>query len=100
MDVGCRGCLLDGAGRALQGDEVEALQLGRDPPPALAGGAFSDADQQQREPADDDVRADALLEPMEDGAQLERRLQVTEGALRLAQVLVAERNLLRGQVGV
>ena len=58
VDVGCRGCLLDGAGRALQGDEVEALQLGRDPPPALAGGAFSDADQQQREPADDDVGAD------------------------------------------
>jgi hypothetical protein len=37
---------------------------------------------------------------VEDGAQLERRLQVAEGALGLAQVLVAERDLLGGEIGV
>ncbi len=41
-----------------------------------------------------------LLEAVEDGPQLERRLQVAEGALGLAQVLVVERDLLGGEVGV
>jgi hypothetical protein len=49
------GGLVDGAGSALEGDLVEALQLGCDPAPALAGGAFGDADEEQGEPADDDV---------------------------------------------
>ena len=71
------------------------MQLGGDPPPALAGAAFGDADQQQREPADDHVGVDAVLEPVEDRPQLERRLEVAEGAFGLAQVLVAERDLLR-----
>jgi hypothetical protein len=80
LQVGDAGGLLHGAGGALQGDEVEALQLGRDPPPALVGGAFGDPDQQQGEPADDDVGVDAVLEAVEDGAQLERGLEVAEGA--------------------
>jgi hypothetical protein len=46
------------------------------------------------------VGADAVFEPVEDGARLEGGLQVAEGALGLAQVLVAERDLLGGQVGV
>jgi len=46
------------------------------------------------------VGADAVLEAVEDGAQLERRFQVAEGAFGLAQVLVAERDLLGGEVGV
>lgn len=49
--------LLDGAGLALEGDELQALQLGGDPPPALAGSAFGDPDQQEGKPADDDVGA-------------------------------------------
>jgi hypothetical protein len=100
LGVGGRSGLLDGAGGALQGDEVEALQLGRDPPPAFACGAFGDPDQQQGERADDDVGADSVFESVEDGAQLEGRLQVAEGAFGLAQVLVAERDLLGGEVGV
>jgi hypothetical protein len=80
LRVGRRGGLLDDAGGALQGDEVEPLQLGCDPRPALAGGALGDPDQEEGEPADDDVRLDAVLEPVEDGAQLECCLQVAEGA--------------------
>jgi hypothetical protein len=35
----------------------------------LASGAFGDAGEQEREPADQDVSADAVLEPAEDGPQ-------------------------------
>ena len=94
------GCLLDGAGGAFQRDEVESLQLDRDPSPGLAGRAFGDPDQQQGEPADDDVGADAVFEAVEDGSQLECCLQVAEGALGLAEVLVAERDVLGGQARV
>ena len=61
-----------GAGRAGERDEVQALQLERDPSPGLAGLAFGDADQQQGEPAEQDVGADAVFEAVEDRAQLER----------------------------
>jgi hypothetical protein len=78
LRLGRWGGLLDGAGGAFQRDEVETLQLGRDPPPALVGRALGDPDQEQGEPADDDVGPDAVLEPVEDGAQLERGLQVAK----------------------
>ena len=55
------------AGFALEGDQVEALELGRDPPPALARLALGDADEQQR----DHVRADAVLEAVEDRPEAE-----------------------------
>jgi hypothetical protein len=35
----------------------------------LASGAFGDAGEQEREPADQDVSAAAVPEPMEDGPQ-------------------------------
>ena len=100
MGLAQRGGLLDGAGRAFERDEVEALQLGRDPPPALPGRAFGDSDQQQREPADDHVGVDAVLEPVEDGKEFQGGLEVAEGAFCFAQVLVAERDLLGREVGV
>jgi hypothetical protein len=37
---------LDGAGLTLQGDEVQSLQVGGDPLPALAAGALGDPDQE------------------------------------------------------
>ncbi len=100
LRVGERGGLLDGAVGPLEGDEVQALEFERDPPPGLFGLAFGDADEQQREPADQDVRADAVLEAVKDGAQLERGLEVAEAAFGFEQVLVAERDVLGGQVGV
>jgi len=36
---------------------------------SLASGAFGDAGEQEREPVDQDVSADAVLEPVEDGPQ-------------------------------
>ena len=43
-------------------------EFGGDAPPGRPGAAFGDADEQQRQPADQDVGADAVLEPVEDGA--------------------------------
>lgn len=62
----------DGAGGAGEGDEVQAAELERDGSPRLAGLAFGDADQQQRQPGQQDVRADAVFEAVKDGAQCER----------------------------
>jgi hypothetical protein len=79
---------------------VQAAKLQVDPPPALAGLAFGDADQQQGQPAQQDVGADAPLQAVPDRAQLQGGLQVAEGALGLQQVLVAKRDVLGAQVGV
>jgi len=61
---------------------------------------FGDPDQQQREPGEQHVRADAVLKAVEDGAQLECGLEVAEAAFGFEQVLVAERHVLGAQVGV
>lgn len=65
-----------------------------------AGAAFGDPDQQQREPAEQDVGADPCLEPVVHRAQREDRLHVPEGALGLQQVLVLQGDLVGGQVRV
>ena len=62
--------------------------------------SFRDTDEEQREPAEQDVGADAGLEPMEDRAQLQGGLHVAETPFGLEQVLVAQRDVLGGQVGV
>ena len=53
------GGLPEGAGRAGPGDGVLALELGADAVPGLAGGVLGDADEEEGEPAEDDVGADA-----------------------------------------
>ena len=52
-----------GACAAGEGDGVDAAA-----PTGRPGAAFGDADEQQRQPADQDVGADAVFEPVEDGA--------------------------------
>ena len=79
---------------------MQPPELERDPPPGVVGLAFGDADQQQREPGEQHVRADAVLEVVEDWPQLDRGLQVAEAAFGFEQVLVAERDVLGGEVGV
>jgi hypothetical protein len=91
--------LRDGAGGAGEGDELQALEFERDPAPGLVGLALGDADQEQREPAEQDVRADAVLEAVEDGPELERGLQIAEAAFGFEQVLVAERDVLGARSG-
>jgi hypothetical protein len=61
------------------------------------GLVLGDADQQQREPAEDDVGADAVFLAVADGAQVQRGLHVAPAALDLQQLLVAQRDILRAQ---
>src|SRR5439155_4424381 len=93
------GGLLDVAGGAGEGDEVQALEFAAQVAPGVAGLALCEADQQQRQPADQDVRADAVLEAVEDRAQAQDALQIAERALGLEQVLVAERDVLGADGG-
>jgi hypothetical protein len=92
--------VLRGAGRAGERHEVQALQLKRDSSPCLAGLAFGDADQQQREPAEQDVRADASPHAVEDRSEFEGALEVAEAAFGFEQVRVAQGDVLGRQVGV
>ena len=68
--------------------------------PGLPRTAFGDADQQQGEPADQDVGADAVFEPVEDRPEQEFALHVTEAAFGFEQVLVAQGGVLGADVRV
>ncbi|MFF3062814.1 hypothetical protein [Streptomyces sp. NPDC057909] len=57
-----------------------AAEFGADPVPGGGGGAFGDADQQQGEPAQQHVGADAVLQAVEDRPQLQDRFEITESA--------------------
>src|SRR5688500_11289826 len=61
LGLGEVGGLTEGAGRAGVGDGVQALELGAQAVPGLAGGLLGDADQEQGEPAQQDVSADTVL---------------------------------------
>ena len=61
---------------------------------------LGDADEQQGQPAQDDVGADALFLAVVDRAQVDDLLQVAPAALDFQELLVAERDVLGGQLGV
>ena len=62
------GALGDGALAGGERDEVHAVELVADVAPAVCGLGLGDAQQQQRQPADLDVRLDAVLAAVVDGA--------------------------------
>ena len=76
---------------------ADLAELGADRAPGLAGAGLGDADDHQREEADQDVGADAVVLAVEHGPQQERAFEVAEGALGLEQLLVAERDVLGGR---
>jgi len=86
------GGVLRGAGRSGERHEVQALHVQRDPSPGLAGLAFGDADQQQRQPAEQDVRGCGARR-VEHRSQFEGALEVAEAAFGFEQVLVAQRDV-------
>ena len=94
------GGLPECAGRAGEGAEGEQVQLAGDLGPGGAGGGLGDADQQQGQPAQDDVGADALLFAVVDRAQVDDLLEVAPAALDFQQLLVAQGDVLGGQLGV
>ena len=88
------GALLVGAGGPGERAEVDALQLVAEVAPGLVGLVLGDPDQQQRQPAEEHVRADLFFFAVVDGAQVQRGLHVAPGALDLEQLLVAQRDVL------
>ena len=65
------GALPEGADRAGEGADADALQFAAHGRPGLPGVVLGDADEQEGEPAQDDVGADALFEPVVDGPQVQ-----------------------------
>src|SRR6266511_2056477 len=95
-----RGGLDDRAGLACEDDLLQAAGFAVDPPPTLPAGALGDAGQQQRQPAQKDVGADAVLQPVKHRPQQQFGLHVAESALSLQQVLVAQRRVLGAEVRI
>ena len=79
---------------------MDAAELGGDAPPGGVAAPFGDADEEQGEPAQQHVGADAGLEAVEHGAQLEGGFEVPEAAFGFEEVLVAQRDVFGAQVGV
>src|SRR5262249_45191349 len=100
LGLGELGGLPEGAGRAGEGAQGEQVQLVGDLGPGGPGSGLGDADQEQREPAQDDVGADALLFPVIDRAQVDNLLEVAPAALDFQQLLVAQGDVLGRQLGV
>lgn len=80
---------------------MDAAELGGDAPPGGAAAPFADTHQQEGEPAQQQhVSADAGLDAVEHGPQLEGGREVPEPAFGFEQVLVAEGHVFGGEVGV
>jgi len=80
-----------------QGDQVHAVQLVAGVAPGVAGGVLHHPDQQQDQPAQLDVGADAVLAVVEHRTQPEAALQVAPAAFDLHQLLVGVDQVLAGQ---
>src|SRR6266545_1962248 len=100
LGAGELGALAEGPGGAGEGAELDAFQLLAEAWPGVAAGGLDGAGQQQRQPAQDDVGADALLLAVVDRAQVDHLLHVAPAAFDLQQLLVAKRDLLGRQVRV
>ena len=62
----------------------------------MPGAGLDDPDQEQGEPAEQDVGADPVLEAVVDRAQVDDVLHVAPGVLDGGELLVAQRHVLRG----
>src|SRR5260370_34597383 len=71
----------EGAVVAGEGAQVDALQLGAQVVPGLAGGGLGDADQQQGQPAQGDVGAAPVIAVGGDGPQDDDLLHVAAAAV-------------------
>ena len=89
------GALCDVAVGGGEGDQVHAVEFVAQGAPGVAGGGFGDAHQQQRQPAQLDVGADAVLAVVVDRAQPEAALAVAPAAFHGEQLLVGGGQVLR-----
>jgi hypothetical protein len=79
---------------------VEALELLAGAGPGGGGAGLDDAGEQQGQPAQQHVGADAVFEPVVDRAQVEQLFHVAPAAFDLQELLVAQGDVLGGQVRV
>src|SRR6266540_3368438 len=94
------GALAEHPGGSGEGAHVQALELAADGGPGLVGGRLDDADQQQGQPAQRDVGADAFFQAVVDRSQVDDLFHVPPAAFDFQQLLVADRDVLGGQVRV
>src|ERR1035438_3968935 len=94
------GGLPEGAGGAGEGAEGELAELVGDLVPGGAGGGLGDPDEEQGEPAEDDVGADPLFQPVVDRPQVDDLLHVSPAALDFEELPVAGGDVGGGEPGV
>jgi hypothetical protein len=92
------GGLHDGAGRSGEGHLGDSSELPVDVSPGLAAAAFGDAGQEQGQPADQDVGADAVFEAVEHWPEQQGGFEVPEAAFGFEEVLVAQRGVFGAEV--
>ena len=97
LGVGGGGAPFHGVGRSGEGAEVDLVEVVAHVPPRVPGAGFGDTDQQEGEPAQHDVSADAGLEAVVDGSQFEGGLHVAPAPFDLEELLVAERDVFDRQ---
>jgi hypothetical protein len=78
-------------------NQVQAVEFVADVAPGIVGGVLDDADEQQRQPAQLHMRADAVLAVAEHRAQPQRALHVPPAALDRDQLLVGGGEIVGGQ---
>jgi len=100
LGLGELGGLPERPGRAGKRAQGEQVQLVGDLGPRDAGSGLRDADQQQGQPAQDDVGADAFFLAMVDRAQVDDLLEVAPAALDFQQLLIPQRDVLGRELGV
>src|SRR6185312_5810234 len=83
-----------------QGDQVHAVEFVAQVAPGVAGGGFGDAEQQQREPAQLHVGADAVLAVVVDGTKPQGALAVSPAAFDGDELLVGGGQIGGGQCQV
>jgi hypothetical protein len=70
------GRLPERAGRSGEGDGVDPVEVGADLWPGQCGGGLGDSDEEQGEPAEQDMSADTVFEPVVDRSQVQDRFHV------------------------
>lgn len=76
---------------------VQPLEGSTDLRPPLGGSALADPHQQQRQPAQQHVRADPLLHPVVDGPQIQGVFERAEGVFDLDELPVAHGEIFGGE---
>ncbi len=78
---------------------MDVVEVGPRLSPGLVGFMLNDAHEQERQPAEEQVGSDPVWQMVVDAAQFEGGLQGPEGVLDLAELLIAEGDVLGAEAG-